>query len=249
MKKLLAGGLALGFVGVGTALLAAPGGAQEDPGFDFVENLDANLTPTTVAGGGTVTVTSVDACPGADEVVEPFTTVVWGVGSPGWLNTETFEGEVFDEGEAPLNADGSWTVTLQAPSAPGNYDFFAVCATDEVSVEEEGAAVAEAAETLGGNHGEEPECPEPQVLGGEGEEGGEECPPEPCPEVPEVLGGDHGEEPTTSTTECPPPTEPTEPTTPPTEPPDEEIGVWFYGPESFTVTAGAPVPGTPEVTG
>jgi hypothetical protein len=246
MKKLLVGGLALGFAGIGTALIAAPGGAQEDPGFDFVENLDANLTPTTVQGGGTVTVTSVDACPGADEVVEPFTHIVWGVGSLGWLNTDTFEGEVVDEGEAPLNADGSWTVTLTAPSAPGDYDFFAVCATDDVSVDDEGAAVGDAAETLGGHHdgGDEPECPEPvepQTLGGDDE--GEECPP-PCPEVPEVLGGGHD---TTAppSTECPPTTDTTAPPT--TEQPPEEIGIWFYGPESFTVTQGAaPVPDQPD---
>lgn len=238
MKKLLAGGLALGFVGIGTALFAAPGGAQEDLGFDFIETLDASLTPTTVSGGGTVTVTSVDPCPGADEVVDPFTKVIWGVGSPGWLNTDTFEGEVFDEGEAALNADGSWTVTFTASTAPGNYDFFAVCATDGVAVDEDGdAAVAEAAEVLGGDHGDdEPEGEEPPIV---------------CPEVPEVLGGDHTPSTETPpTTECPEPTLPpsSDTTAPPTTPP-EEIGVWVYGPESFTVGAGAPVPGTPNTFG
>jgi len=245
MKKLLAGGLALGFVGVGTALLAAPGGAQEDLGFDFIETLDANLTPTTVTGGGTVTVTSVDPCPGADEVVDPFTKVIWGVGNPGWLDTETFEGEVFDEGETALNADGSWTVTLTASTAPGNYDFFAVCATDGVAVEDdaEGPAVGEAAEVLGGGHHDD-----------EGDEGEE--PPVDCPDVPEVdaevLTGGHTPSTTAPpTTECPPPTTapPSSDTTAPPTTPPEEIGVWVYGPESFTVTAGAPVPGTPAVTG
>jgi hypothetical protein len=253
MKKLLAGGLALGFVGVGTALLAVPGGAQEEGGFDFIETLDANLTPTTVQGGGTVTVTSVDPCPGTDEVVEPFTKVVWGYGDRGWLNQDTFEGEVYDEGEAALNEDGSWTVTFQAISAPGDYEFFAVCATDGVAVTEDAAgdaeaAVAEAAEVLGGDHGDGDECPEPQTLGGD--HGGDECPPEPCPD-PVPLGGDHGGSSSTPTTECPPPSSGT--TAPPsssTTAPPPEIGIWLYGPEAFTVTAGAaPVPEEPPYSG
>jgi hypothetical protein len=234
MKKLLAGGLALGFVGVGAALIATPGGAQEEePGFDFIENLDADLTPTTVSGGETVTVTSIDGCPTTDEVVEPFTKLVWGVGAPGWLDLETFEGEVVDEGETALNEDGSWSFTLTAPSAPGDYEVFAVCATDDVSIDDEGAVVAEAAETLGGHHG-----------GGD-DDGGEECPPVDDAETAGALGGDH----TPPSTECPPPTSDTTqpPTSDTTQPPEEEIGIWYYGPEAFTVTAGAtPVPETPE---
>jgi len=233
MKKLLAGGLALGFVGVGAALIATPGGAQEEePGFDFIEQLDATLTPTDVSGGETVTVTSDEGCPTTDEVVEPFTQLVWGLGAPGWLDLETFEGEVVDEGEVPLNEDGSWTVTLTAPTAPGDYEFFAVCATDDVSIDDEGPAVGAAAETLGGHHG-----------GGD-DDGGDECPPA---DEAGALGGNHD---TTTTTVCETTTTTTPPTSDTTQPPEEEIGIWYYGPLGFTVNEGAaPVPPVVPPTG
>jgi hypothetical protein len=225
MKRLLAGGLALGIMGVGGAFLAGPGAAQE-PSFDVVEHLDANLTPTVVQGGGTVTVTSVDPCPQPPDVDEPTDELIWAFGMAGWLdpNDPTVQpGDLVGEGTAPVAEDGSWEVTFTAPTTSGAYEFFAICLAADVPAGEDdlGDIVEDAAATLGGDDGGH----HTTTTG--------TCSQQPCHTQP-------------TTTEPPPPS--TDPTVPPTE-----TAVFLYGPEAFTVQ-GAPapapaVPGRPRFSG
>jgi hypothetical protein len=163
MKRFLAGGLVLGITAVGGAFLAGPGAAQE-PSFDVVEHLDANLTPTVVQGGATVTVTSVDPCPQPPDVDEPTEELIWAFGLAGWLdpNDPTIQpGDVVGEGTAPVAEDGTWEVTFAAPATSGAYEFFAICLAADVPEGEDdlGDIVEDAAATLGGDHGEHEEPP------------------------------------------------------------------------------------------
>jgi hypothetical protein len=238
MKKLLAGGLALGLVGVGGAILAGPTAAQE-PDLGVIEHLDAELTPTIVNGGETVTVTSVDPCPQPPEVEAPVTTVAWAYGPAGWLNPDDPNDQPLDfveEGQAPVAEDGSWEVTFQATQTSGAYEFFAACVPGTAPegglddmVEDAGEAVEETGEAV------EEVTPEIQGFAGNGATGGDDhegpdhtLPTLPCSQQPCD---------TTTTTEAPPPTEP-----PPPEPP--VLSTFLYGPEAFTVQ-GAPAPAVP----
>lgn len=211
---------------MGGALLAGPGAAQE-PSFDVVEHLDANLTPTVVQGGGTVTVTSVDPCPQPPDVDEPTEELIWAYGLAGWLdpNDPTVQpGDLVGEGTAPVAEDGTWEVTFTAPATSGAYELFAICLAADVPAGEEdlGDIVEDAAATLGGDDdgGHHPPTSEP-------------CSQQPCHTQP--------------TTSEPPSTEPTVP-----EPPTD-TAVYLYGPEAFTVQGApapaTPVPGTPDFTG
>jgi hypothetical protein len=237
MKKLLAGGLALGLVGVGGAILAGPTAAQE-PDLGVIEHLDAELTPTVVNGGETVTVTSVDPCPQPPEVPAPVTTVAWAYGPAGWLNPDDPNDQPLDfieEGEGPVAEDGSWEVTFQATETSGAYEFFAACVPGDAPegglgdmVEPAGEAVEETGEAV------EEVAPDIQGFAGSGRTGGDDhdgddpdhtLPTMPCSQQPCDS---------TTTTEAPPPT----------EPPPPQLTTFLYGPEAFTVE-GAPAPATP----
>jgi hypothetical protein len=235
MKKLLAGGLALGLAGVGAAILAGPTGAQE-PAFDVVEHVDAELTPTIVGGGETVTVTSVDPCPQPPEVEEPTDELIWAFGATGWLNPEDPSdqpGDLVGEGTAPVAEDGTWEVTFQAPETSGAYEFFAIClAADAPAGESVDDVVEDAAEAAAQVAPEAVDSV--QGFAGTGDED-HEGPDHTLPTVP------CSQQPCDTT---PPPTEPPPPPTEPTIPPDFETAVYLYGPEAFTVQ-GAPAPAVP----
>jgi hypothetical protein len=157
MKRLMAGGLALGFTAVGSLALGAPAGAQEDPGPDpDIVELQGQLSATSVAPGEDVTASSVDPCTVPEE------------GEPGqlyWLVWNTDTGTDQFEDVVDLEADGSWEVTFQAPGEAGNYQFGAVCVPSDIPDEEEEleALESQGLEALG----DEPEEPTPDEPEGE----------------------------------------------------------------------------------
>jgi hypothetical protein len=120
MKRLLATGFALGLLSAISIAGATLAGAQEPPP-DL--DLAAALTPTSVAAGGTVTVTSDDKC----DTSQSGRFLYWDV----WpADEEQFPpGQEVDLGMQNLQADGSWTVTFDAPAAGGQYNFFPLCAS------------------------------------------------------------------------------------------------------------------------
>jgi hypothetical protein len=154
MKRLVVGGLALGFTAVGTLALGGPAGAQEDPGDPEIVELEGQLSADSVAPGESLTASSVDTCTVPEE------------GDPGslfWVvwNTDTGMDELEDE--LALEADGSWSVEFQAPDEAGNYQFGAVCLPSDLpdGDEELQELESEGLEALGGE-GEEPPPEEPE---------------------------------------------------------------------------------------
>lgn len=146
MKRILASGSALALAGSGAIALAGPLGAQEG---DIVEELPpvevvidvrgAELSPNPASPGDEVTVTSTDPCDVYDEVPTEEQNLYWGVLNqgdfPGWdaylEMDETDALPAWETGETPVEEDGSWTVTFQAPPDAGNYEFVGICAFDE----------------------------------------------------------------------------------------------------------------------
>lgn len=164
MKRLLGGGAAFGLATVGALALGGPVGAQE--GEEVF--LDAEVSPELVAPGEDVTVTSVDPC-----------TVTGGGGELLWATFPVEGIDVADEGGVALDGDGSWSVTFAAPSDPGDYEFYAVCAVGDLPPEE----TEELEELLS-------ESPDELIAQGgepEPEEPGEEEPPMPT----EIYGPEH----------------------------------------------------------
>ena len=152
MKRLVAGGLALGFTAVGSLALGSPAGAQEDPAPDEVQ-LEGALSADVVAPGEAVTASSVDPCTVTEEGGE----LIWVVFS---ADPEVEEPEL--DGSTALEADGSWSVEFQAPDAAGDYEFDAICVPGDLPGDEEEQLEAMAADSLQtlGDEGEGPELPE-----------------------------------------------------------------------------------------
>jgi hypothetical protein len=94
------------------AVLVGPMGT-ETMGSGTVQQsgLSASLSPTQVNPRGQVTVTSIQPCPQAMQLV-------WSLG-PGAIS-----------GSVATNADGGWTVRFTAPATPGVSPFFAHCAEE-----------------------------------------------------------------------------------------------------------------------
>jgi hypothetical protein len=153
MKRLMVGGLALGFTAVGSLALGGPAGAQEgEPEPEYVE-LTGQLSADVVAPGETVTASSVDPCTVTEEGGE-LLWIVWSA-DPDVTDVEA-------EGSVPLAADGSWSVEFQAPANAGEYEFDALCVPGYLPPEEEEELedlAAEGLQTLG-DEGEGPELPE-----------------------------------------------------------------------------------------
>jgi hypothetical protein len=146
MNKWLGGGVALGLGAAGTLILAGPGSAQAEP-------LGATIEPATVEQGGTVTLTSVDAC-------------VDGGGVPGNLVVDIFfenEEEPFQSDPVDLAAedpdpedpsviespDGQWALeyTGEAGEPIGTYTYVVTCfADDQTAIGEYAPLVSEVVE-------------------------------------------------------------------------------------------------------
>jgi hypothetical protein len=150
MKRLMAGGLALGLSSVGALALAGPAGAQEEePEPDFVE-LSGQLSADVVAPGEDVTATPVDPCSIGDD------------GQLYWYVWSLESGEDVDGDIAPIEADGTWTVTFQAPDAAGDYEFDAYCVPNDLPGDEEEQLDSMTAQDLVTTYGDEPEEPTPE---------------------------------------------------------------------------------------
>jgi hypothetical protein len=152
MKRLMVGGLALGFTAVGSLALGGPAGAQEDPVPEEVQ-LEGALSADVVAPGEAVTASSVDPCTVTEEGGELYW-IVWSA-DPNVTDVEA-------EGTVPLGTDGSWSVEFQAPANSGEYEFDAVCLPGDLPPEEEEELedlAADGLQTLG-DEGEGPELPE-----------------------------------------------------------------------------------------
>lgn len=190
MKRLCGGAVAFGLATVGALALGSPVGAQE--GSEVL--LDATVAPELVAPGEDVTATSVDAC-----------TVPEGGGELYWVTFPVEGAEPVDEGVAPVEGDGTWSVTFAAPSDPGDYEFYALCPGDLPPAEEEELEdlLSESPDALiaqgGEPEGEEPPGEEPPGEEPPGEEplpvfeyygpeyfsvASDEQPPAPGPEAP-----------------------------------------------------------------
>lgn len=160
MRRLVAGGLALGLTSVGALALAGPVGAQEEPEPEEVL-LEATLSASVVAPGEELTATPVEPCTVPDE------------GEPGelyWVAFSLDDPERFLEDHVPLEADGSWTVTFQASAEPGDYEFYAACLPGDLTPGEEEmleSLAADAPQTLGDDPENEPELPEGEEPEGE----------------------------------------------------------------------------------
>jgi len=117
MKRMLVGGLALGFTAVGTLALGGPVGAQTED--DFVER-QGSLSASSAAPGEELIASSVDSCTVPEGETRELYWSVWAVDGA----------EPVVEEFQTLEADGTWSVTFEAPSDPGDYDFYAVCEPD-----------------------------------------------------------------------------------------------------------------------
>jgi hypothetical protein len=185
MNRLFGGAVAFGLASVGALALGSPVGAQE--GSEVL--LDATVSPEIVAPGEDVTATSVDAC-----------TVPEAGGDLYWVAFPVAGEEPIGEGVAPLEGDGSWSVTFAAPSDPGDYEFYALCPGDLPPGEEDELEelLTEAPDELA-TLGDEPEGEEPPGEEPPGEEpvpvfeyygpeyfavASDEQPPAPNPEAP-----------------------------------------------------------------
>lgn len=120
----MVGGLALGVTAATALALGGPAGAQEEP--NFIE-LQGSLSPEVAAPGEGITASSVEHCTVEGEAGELF----WIVVAAGAY--EAAEQEGFE----PVGADGSWSVGFDAPSEPGDYEFFGYCFPGELPAEEE----------------------------------------------------------------------------------------------------------------
>jgi hypothetical protein len=100
---------ALGCVVVGSIVWAPPGSA--DGSNDIPTDMRAVVSPNPVAGGDVV-ITPIDPCPAGS------TGVHWTDGS------HIHTGEVGIE-----DTQGSWHITLPAPSTPGEHRLFVACET------------------------------------------------------------------------------------------------------------------------
>lgn len=146
MKRLLVGGLALGFTAVGSLALGGPAGAQEEEP-DFVE-LSGHLSADSVAPGEEITATPDEPCS------------IGGEGELYWLVWSLDSGEVVSEDFLGLEDDGTWSVTFQAPADAGDYEFDAYCVPTDLPVEEEQELQAQTAEELATTYGDEEPPPE-----------------------------------------------------------------------------------------
>lgn len=139
MKRLLAGGLVLGFAGAGFVAFATPGGAQTSEPPEEVVQLEATVSPSVAGPGAQVTVTPDQPCTLEGE----------GPGVLAWFweidadVEEPVQGEHFDEGEVPLGEDGSWEVTFTSSSLNGDYFFVGLCFPNGVEGDEEEQAACE----------------------------------------------------------------------------------------------------------
>lgn len=116
MRKLLAGTLALGVVGVSAIGWAGTSSAQlPEP---QIVQLGLTLSADVVDPGQDITV-SPEACT-PDPDAEAEATVLWV-----WYDAE--DADPFDEGEVAMAEDGSWELTFTTPSQPGEYWFSAYC--------------------------------------------------------------------------------------------------------------------------
>jgi hypothetical protein len=149
MKRLMVGGLALGFTAVGTLALGGPAGAQEEPEPEFIE-LAGQLSADSVAPGEEITATPADACS------------IGGEGELWWYVWSLESGEDVDGDVATLEADGTWSVTFQAPDAAGDYEFDAYCAPTDLPGDEEEQLETMTAEELATTYGDEGEEPTPE---------------------------------------------------------------------------------------
>jgi hypothetical protein len=135
MKRLLATRFALGMLSAGSIAGASLASAQEPPP-DL--DLAAALSPTDVAPGRAITVTSDDKCATA-----PGRFLYWDVWPTG--EEDFTQGQEVDLGMQNLQADGSWTVRFEAPAQGGGYDFYPLCASregDMMVIEQEYAPLA-----------------------------------------------------------------------------------------------------------
>ncbi len=91
--------------------------------------LQASLSPSPAAPGATVSVSSIDPCPtiedqrlapAAGPVVEQ---VEWFLSTPDPLSPD----DILIEGAAPLDGERHWEDAFTAPSAEGEYSFYAFC--------------------------------------------------------------------------------------------------------------------------
>jgi hypothetical protein len=155
MRKLLAGGFALGLASAGSAVLAVPTGAQQNPGLpepQFPE-YEVDISPDPASAGDTVTVTPVTPCtlnPGTEEPG----TLLW---FADWF-TDDGNGEEIGTGEVSLDADGNWVVTFEAPAVTAHGEFFAFCLPTGIEDEADACIPDEDPEDLGILHedGDEP---------------------------------------------------------------------------------------------
>lgn len=81
--------------------------------------LDADVTPEVVAPGETVTVSSVDPCPAGTS------------GPPFWTFENLDTGDGWEGDHIPLEEDGSWSVSFEAPAELGEYVFETSCQPPE----------------------------------------------------------------------------------------------------------------------
>lgn len=115
MKRLLGGGLAVGFAAIGSVAVAGPSLAQA-PEPEFVQ-LEGVLSTDVAAPSEEITASSVDPCTVSEE----------GPGELFWLVFAADEELPRVEDVAPLADDGSWQVTFTAPEDAGQFVFVGVC--------------------------------------------------------------------------------------------------------------------------
>jgi hypothetical protein len=150
MRRVLVGGIAAGLAGASLMAWSLPASAQEG---EEPPMLAATLEPATVATGGTVTVSSVDPCPGGD-------VALLAMGPEGWIYEPEPEPEALSV--VPLAEDGSWTSDEVIPFAAGAYEVVGLCVDDVAAgeIEDSPEALADI-EALGDGGEEEPPADDP----------------------------------------------------------------------------------------
>jgi hypothetical protein len=127
MRKVFGGAVALGLAAVGSLVMAGPGSAQEDPGFEL-SFLEAELSPSQVEVGDEVTVTPTENC-STDEGI-----LFWALFEAGDFSWDDPSGEGASpvlSGDTELAPDGSWEIVFEAPDGSMDDAAFQALAEEE----------------------------------------------------------------------------------------------------------------------